>query len=447
MTKTPPKRNGWPLVGVLPAIQKNPLKFLVDTVEKYGDFVSFRMGPHPYYLLIDPDGVAHVLEKNSRNYRKSQRTKKNRILLGDGLVTSDGDFWLRQRRLTQPAFHMQSISRHAALMVEATERMLQDWHHIPQNQPIDVAAEMMKLTLRIIVQSMFHADLGNDVERIHRAVSIGQKLINGKMFGLIDWPLSLPFPLHLSFRRAMKELDQVIYRIINERRRSGSETEDLLSMLLHARDEETGEVMNDQHIHDEVLTIIVAGHETTANALSWTWYLLSEHPEIRHRLEEELKNVLSERSPRFEDMPQLSYTRMVIEESMRLYGPVWIFSREAIEKDEILGYPIPAHSIIIFSPYVNHRHPAFWKDPDVFNPDRFLPEQSANRHRYAYFPFGGGPRQCIGNRFAMMEAQLILATVAQKYRLQLVSGHRVEPLPAVTLRQRYGLVMSLAERK
>ncbi|MDP3767798.1 MAG: cytochrome P450, partial [Dehalococcoidia bacterium] len=255
-----------------------------------------------------------------------------------------------------------------------------------------------------------------------------------------------PTPTNLRFRRAMRTLDDIVYGMIEARRNNGADKDDLLSMLLEARDEETGEGMSDKQLRDEVFTMFTAGHETTAAALAWTWYLLSQHPEAEGRLHNELGSVLSGRTPGLDDLQRLPYTRMVIEETLRLYPPVWSIGRMALREDTVLGYRIPAKGQVLLSSYVTHRHPEFWDEPERFDPERFAPERAASRPRYAYFPFGGGPRQCIGNEFAMMEAQLALATLAQRYRLRLVPGQVVEPEPAVTLRPRHGVMVTVEAR-
>lgn len=300
-------------------------------------------------------------------------------------------------------------------------------------------AEMMQLTLRIVGQALFSLDLASETSAIGAAVTTVLAHAADYVFHPFP-PLSVPTPRNRRMQRAIHELDQLVYRMIAERRARETEREDVLALLLSAQ-EETGQGMTDRQVRDEVMTLLMAGHETTANTLAWTWYLLSSHPEVEHRLQVELEKVLGGRLPTVEDLAELKFTRMILEEALRLYPAAPVLSRKAISADEVQGYPIAANSMIIISPYAMHRHPAFWDEPERFDPERFTPERAATRPAFTYFPFGGGPRVCLGNHFAMMEAQLILATVAQRYQVRLLPGHPVEPQMVVTLRPRYGLPM------
>lgn len=332
-------------------------------------------------------------------------------------------------------------------MTDAAELMLDRWRtHAEQGRAVDVFSEMMRLTLEIVGRTLLSSDVSGDTDAVGQAVTILREHVNYRAMRLFTLPERFPTPRNLRFKRALRTVDTVVYGMIEERRRAGRDTGDLLSMLLLTRDEETGEGMSDKQLRDEVMTIFLAGHETTASVLAWTWYLLSAHPEVEGRLHDELSQVLDGRPPTFEDLPHLKYTRMVIEESIRLYPPAWSVGRTAIADDEIGGYRIPANSQVTLSPYVTHRHRAFWENPERFDPERFTPERVAERPRYAYFPFGGGPRQCIGNEFAMMEAQLILAMVAKTYRLRQIPGHPVEPEPVITLRPRHGVLMDVHKK-
>jgi cytochrome P450 len=301
---------------------------------------------------------------------------------------------------------------------------------------------MLRLTLRIVGQALFNIDLSDETHSVGQAVTTVNRLLSDYMYAPFP-PLNVPTPRTRRLKAAHRTLDQVVHGIIAQHRQQNTDTGDLLSMLLVVRDEETGQGMNDQQVHDEVMTLLLAGHETVSIALTWTWYLLSQHPAVERRLHTELDEVLAGQTPRVDHLVKLSYTRMVIEEALRLYPPAWIFGRKALADDEIGGYFIPANSMIVLSPYVTHRHPAFWEDPEVFDPERFAPERSASRPHYAYFPFGGGPRLCIGSNFALMEMQLILATIAQRHKLRLVPGRPVEPEALLSLRPRYGLPMTL----
>lgn len=303
----------------------------------------------------------------------------------------------------------------------------------------------MRLTLRIVGQALFSIDLSDEADTVGQGFSAVRKLLQSYVFRPFP-PLSVPTPRNRRLNAAIRSLDGVVQGIIDERRQHNADSGDLLSMLLLARDEETGEGMNDRQLRDEVMTLLLAGHETTANALTWMWYLLSQHPDVEARLHTELDKVLGGNIPTVDHLPDLKYTRMVIEEALRLYPPVFGFGRKATGEDELGGYYVPANTLIWLSPYVTHRHPDFWQQPEVFDPERFSPESAANRPHYAYFPFGGGPRLCIGSNLAMMEAQLITATIAQRYLLRLVPDHPVEPEVSLTLRPKYGLPMTIHQR-
>jgi cytochrome P450 len=424
-------------------MQRDPLGFLIRT-QKSGEVVRLRFVFSPAYLISRPESIKYVLQEHARNYNKDLFTYKMfQPMLGQGLLINDGPSWLHQRRLIQPAFHRKRLTTYGTLMTDATVAMLERWQACSERgMPLNMAEEMMRLTLRIVGQALFSLDLSQETSTIGSAVTTLLELLGDYVFRPFP-PLSVPTPRNRRIQRTIHVLDQLVYRMIAERRTLQTEGRDLLSMLLLAQDEETGQGMNDRQARDEVMTLLLAGHETTANTLTWTWYLLSQSPEIERRLHAELNEVLGGRVPSVADLPELKYTRMVIEEALRLYPPAPILSRKAIADDELQGYPIAANSMIMISPYAVHRHPALWEEPERFDPERFTPERAATRPAYAYFPFGGGPRVCIGNHFAMMEAQLILSTVAQRYQLRLIPGHPVEPQMVVTLRPRYGLPMTI----
>lgn len=446
--KIAPGPRGLPLVGSLPAFRRDPLGFYLNARREFGDVIRFRGGPWTWYLLAHPDDVRHVLQHNHPNYRKGRFYDLLRPTLGEGLLTSEGSFWLRQRRLAQPAFHRQRLAAFGAIMTDATAALLKRWRpYAASGEPFNIAREMMRLTLEIVGRTLFSTDVTGEADAVGRALTVVIKHVNDLETRFFPLPANFPTPANRRYRRAQRTLDEVVRHVIEERRRAGTDHGDLLSMLLLAQDEETGATMSDRHLRDEVMTIFLAGHETTANTLSWTVYLLSKHPDVERRLHAELVEVLGGRTPTVEDLPRLRYTGMVIEEALRLYPPVWGFGRQAITDDEIGDYYLPANSLVILSPYVTHRHPDFWENPEDFDPERFTPERAAGRPRFACFPFSAGPRQCIGNAFAMMEAQLILAMVAQTYRLDLVPGHPIEPEPTVTLRPRYGVMMTLREQE
>jgi cytochrome P450 len=442
--KTAPGPCGHLLLGSARDMQRDPLRFGLAMTRQYGDVVRIRFLLWPAYLINHPDGVKHVLQVNQQNYNKDLYPYKIfKPLLGRGLVTNDGKSWLQQRRLIQPTFHRKRLAAFGRLMTDATVMMLEQWQDFAERaQQLDIAAEMLRLTLRIVGQALFNIDLSDETHIVGQSLIRVNKLLSDYIYVPFP-PLNVPTLRNRLIQTAFRTLDQVVQGIINQRRQQNMDTDDLLSMLLSVRDEETGQGMNNQQVRDEVMTLLIAGYETVSTALVWTWYLLSQYPEVEHCLHSELDMVLGGDQPAVEHLAELAYTHMVIEEALRLYPPAWIFGRKAIADDEIGGYSIPANSIVVLSPYVTHRHPAFWEHPEVFDPARFSPERSAGRSHFAYFPFGGGPRMCIGNNFALMEMQLILATIAQRYTLRLVPGHLVEPEAFLSLRPRYGLPMTL----
>jgi cytochrome P450 len=444
-TDSIPGPRGYPVVGILPDLWKAPLGYLVNARNVYGDVIRLNFGSNRLVLIVHPDHVKYVLQDNNRNFRKGY--ERVQPLLGNGLVSSEGDFWMRQRRLMQPAFHQPMIAAYSQTMTLATQEMLERWQMAAGGgEPLDMLKEMMRLTQVIIVRTMFSSDIGDRADRIGEAFQAALSHFSVFLIspsGLLD---KLPTPGNLRYRQGLSTVDNEVYRLIEERRVSGEDKGDLLSRLVLARDEETGEGMSDRQIRDEVLTMFLAGHETTANALAWTWYLLAQHPDVEARLLAEIDGVLAGRMPAFEDISNLRYTRMVFDEALRLYPPAWMFARVAIEADEIGGHPIPAGTGLMISPYLTHRHPDFWVDPERFDPERFSPEQSAQRPRHAYMPFSYGPRVCIGNNFALTEAVLVLAIVLQRYRLELAPGAKVTPQPLATLKPRPGVPMHLKSR-
>jgi cytochrome P450 len=444
--KLPPGPKGHPLVGITSDLARDPLEFFMKTFRDYGDIAYFHVGKNRFMMLSHPDHVQYVLQGNHRNYQKGPNYDKLRPLLGNGLVTSNGAFWLRQRRLIQPAFHRQHLATFATVMTEAARSMLDRWEPIAlKDEPLNVADEFMRVTLEIVSRAMFSTAAAGFSDRIGRNLPIVLERTNERFWEVVDLS-SLPTSRNRHYREALANLDEVMYGVIEQRRKSGEKLDDLLSMLLEAVDEETGEGMTDLQLRDEVMTIYLAGHETTANALSWAHYLLAGHPEVVSKLRAEVDSLLQGRTPTLEDVPGLKYTRMVIDETLRVYPSVWTIARTPLEPDEIGGYPVMPGMNVALTPYITHRHPAFWENPDVFDPERFSTERSAGRHPFAYFPFGGGPRLCIGNSFAQMEATLILAMIVQRYELELVAGQVVEPQPVVTLRPRHGIRMRIRPR-
>ena len=430
----PPGPRGYPVLGVLPHLRSDPIRTFLDAANRYGEFVHLKAGPYHGFLASDPADIKHVLQDNARNYHKSPLYDRLRDSLGNGLLTSEDSFWLHQRRLAQPAFHRQRLQAMADVMVACTSQMLERWDQSTSPaDPRDVGAEMMALTQSIIVRTMFSTDLGAAGAVLDRTWPIINRRI-GETFWSTKLETSLPLPANRRFWRALRELDTVVYQIIAERRQTRRDESDLLSMFLAARDDETGAGMTDRQLRDEVVTMLLAGHETTSLLLSWTYYLLSQHPGARRSIEDEVDREIGNGRPTFAHIDRLTFTRRVLEESLRLYPPAWGFSRRALGDDELGGYRIPKGSLVFLIPFVVHRRPKLWPDPDRFDPGRFAPEHESTRPRFAYIPFGGGPRGCIGNQFAMLEAQLIVATIAQRYRIELVPDQHIRPEPLITLR-------------
>jgi cytochrome P450 len=425
-------------------IARNPLAMMVAMIRDHGDIAHYRIGPQHLFLFNHPDLIRDVLVTHQKNFHKSRGLERAKRLLGNGLLTSEDEFHLRQRRLAQPAFHRQRIAVYAATMTNYAERTRSGW---TDGATVDIHTEMMRLTLGIVAKTLFDADVDSEAGEIGKAMTIAFESFNYAMLPFTEYLEKLPIPAVRRFNAARDRLDRTIYRMIGERRAGGEDRGDLLSMLLLAQDTEgDGTGMSDEQLRDEALTIFLAGHETTANALTWTWYLLSQHPDVEARLHAELDATLDGRLPAYEDLPQLPYTRRVLAESMRLYPPAWAIGRRAIESFEVRGFNVPAGSVILMSQYIMHRDPRFFPDPERFDPERWTSEAQTERPRFSYFPFGGGARVCIGEQFAWMEGILLLAALAQKWRMHLVPGQVVELQPLITLRPKYGMTMTLEAR-
>jgi cytochrome P450 len=432
------------LFRMMPNFRQNALGAFSDLARR-GDITRIS-GLWTSFLITEPEHIEHILQTNSRNYHKGRVYKELVPSTGDGLFVTDGEVWRRQRRLAQPAFHKDKIASFAKIMTDSAEKMLRHWR-LPAEYgtPVEISSEMLQLTLGIVGKALFSRDLSYGADVVTDAFDVIRAHTMRRLTSFIKLPQSLPLPRNRKFRAAVATADRLVYEVIEDRRKNGGSQDDLLSMLMAARDEETGEAMGDKELRDQALTIIGAGYETTTQALCWTWYLLARHPQIENRLHDELATVLGGRIPVLNDLPKLQYTLMVFQEALRLYPPAWMLSRTAVEDDEIGGQKIPARSELLLLTAYTHRHSRYWTRPDEFDPSNFSPENVAARPRYSYFPFGGGPRQCIGNNFALMEAQLIIATVAQRYRLSLAQKD-VAAEPSVTLRPRDGIKMTLHPR-
>ncbi len=442
------------MVGVAWHMRVDPLGFMLAAVKKHDGAVTLRLAKFRATLLREPEHIKRVFVDNAENYTKQTRGyAKARIVLGQGLVTSEGALWQRQRRIATPAFSRGRVAAFAGTMTAATEQMLCRWRATATDGGtpsacLDVFQEMMRLTLRIALQTLLGVTAERQVDELSPAVTEVLERTNDLITNPFSLPPWLPTPKNFRLKRAIGTLDRFVYDTIAARRAvsplvAPSGPTDLLAMLMAARDEQTGQGMSDLQLRDEAVTNLIAGHETTANALTWAFYLLGQNPNARDALRSELISVLAGRPPTAEDLPRLPYTRAVIEESMRLYPPAWMIGR-AVRQDDVIGpFIIPAGTFVLVSPYVTHRHPGLWGNPNVFDPMRFIDGRSESLPKFSYLPFGGGQRFCIGANFAMMEAILILATVAQSCELSLSPGAVVEPYAMITLRPRHGVKMTV----
>ena len=421
----------------------NPLEFFTRQARSYGPVSSYRMAGEQLFLVNEPQLIRDILVTHNRNFTKSRGLERSKRVLGQGLLTSEGAMHLRQRRLMQPAFHRDRIAGYGDLMVGYADRMRRAWR---AGATLDISREMNRLTLSIVGKTLFDVDVESQAAEVGEALTAVMESFWLMMLPFADTLERLPVPKLRRARMARARLDAIIYRMIADRRASGRDHGDLLSMLLAAQDEEDGGGMTDQQVRDEAMTIFLAGHETTANALTWAWYLIGESPEVEAKLHAEIDRVLQGRLPAMSDLPSLGYVERVVTEAMRLYPPAWIIGRRAIDAYALGDYTVPPRSILVMSPYVMQRDPRFYADPERFDPDRWTPEFRAALPKFAYFPFGGGPRQCIGESFAWMELILLVATIAQQCRLRLVPGHPVVPQPLITLRAKHGMRMTIATR-
>ncbi len=429
-------------------MQRQPLDLYRNAWRQHGDYVRLRALPgYPVYLLAHPEAIEHVLHSNQKNYRKPDFFYQSvGLLTGNGIITSEGDFWRKQRRLMQPAFLKHSVAKLSANMVQANGQLIREWEQAGDTRTLDVLPEMMRQALRIAGLSLFSADISGDADSIGRAYRTAFAYVSLKMNGrLMFRPTWLPTSRNREFRRSKALLDRVVLDLI-ARRRGGPPQNDVLDLLLAAQDEESGVGMSDEQLKDEAITLLTGGHETTGAVLAWAWYLLAQHPDAQRDLHDQVSAHLRGREPTAEDLTSMPLTTAVFEETMRLYPPAWGMPREPIADDEINGYPLPAKATLVLSQYLVHRHPDFWPRPEVFDPGRFLPPHNAGRPKFAFFPFGGGPRICIGIHFAMIEGPLILASLAQRFHFTLSENQSIVPDPTFTLRPKYGVQVIVRKR-
>lgn len=442
LTRPPgPENRG--IVGNFPLGTRDPLGLYTQWARQYGDITYYRAFSHHIYFLNNPDFIEYVLVSNFRNFIKGDALQFNRRIFGNGLLTNEGNSWLKQRHLIQPAFRRDRIDSYGRTMVAYTDRMMAAWHN---GEVRDIHRDMMRLGLEIVAKALFNVEIASERDTIAEALNTFMEL--GARGRLLLPPILrlLPTSDNRRYRRAARQLDAVVYGLMRQRRSNQHIGDDLLYALLHAQDE-SGRVMPDKQLRDEVMTLLLAGHETTAVSLSWTWYLLAQYPEVEEKLWSELREVLNGRGPEAQDLPKLTYTGRVVKEAMRLYPPAWAVVRKSLQECEIGGYRVPAGSTVMMNQWVMHRDARYYDQPDRFNPDRWLDERVKKTPKFAYFPFGGGPRTCIGASFATMEGVLVLATIAQKYQLRTAPDSPVEPLPTMTLRPNRGIKVVLTRRR
>ncbi|WP_157947677.1 cytochrome P450 [Abditibacterium utsteinense] len=439
ITKAPGPPN-YSVLRHLRRAARDPIGFYQSYWKQYGDITRLHWyGPFNAFLCVHPSMVERVLQANWSNYPKGFFYKRLAVFTGKGLFTSEGDLWLRQRRLAQPAFHRAKIENLCAVMSATVAETLERWERENLSGPFDVASEMMQLALQIVGRTLFGTDLGGDAHRFHDLMNVALFHIEHR-FNPLTLPETVPTPRNRKYLAAKAQLDNWILEIVRERHNSSQIHDDLLQLLLDARDED-GNGMSDRQLADEALTLLVAGHETTADALSWAFSLLARNPETREELESEAR-FLTTAQVKFEDLARLPYAKMVFEESMRLYPPIWALAREAKNDDVIGGFPVAARSTVMTLPFLTHRHPDFWPEPEKFDPTRFTPQKIKERPKFAYFPFGGGPRLCLGQSFALMEGQIALSMIASRFRLEIAPGQTLEMHPSLALRPKGGLWMT-----
>lgn len=442
----PPTLDGWPILGSLPDVRRDMLG-LFERAARVGDVVRLKFPGRVGHLMVHPDQIKQVLVDDHRKFGKQTRGYEMlRIALGQGLVTSEGDFWRRQRRIAQPAFHHQRISAFADIMVDAVGQMLDGWQAKGPGAVIDVDAEMMAVTLRIVGLALMGVDLCDDTDAVGASVTSVLEETVHRITHPLSPPLWMPTPRNRRLKTALATMHHMIGELITQRRSNPEGHSDLLGMLMEARDEETGEGMTDEQLRDELMTMVSAGHETTANALTWTFDLLSRAPTAEIKLAAEVAEVLADGPPSLANLPRLEYTEATVKESMRLRPPVWMIARSVQAPVTVSGYELPVGTMVFLATWVTHRDPRFWQHPLEFRPERFMSGELEGQPKYAYFPFSGGPRVCIGNAFAMMEAKILLSAIVKRFKLVAVSGHPAEPEPTITLRPKNGLKMRLQAR-
>jgi cytochrome P450 len=439
-----PRPKGNFILGNVIEFGKDALGFMTQCAQQYSDIIPLRLGNTKAIFVTNPNYIEQIL-KDRELFGKAKALKNLHGLLGQGLLVSEGDTWFRQRRLAQPMFHQKRIGSYGEVMVDYANKMLHTWQ---DGETRDINAEMMRLTFNIVMKTLFSSDVTEDqADAVAQAMSIAAEWFLARRKSPFALPEQFPTPSNLRYKNALEQMDKHIYKIINQRRASGEDTGDLLSMMMHARAEDDGSQMSDKQLRDEIATLIFAGHETSANTLAWTWMLLCQYPEVQTKLQQELKEVLGTRAPTFADLSALPYTNMVIKESMRLYPVVWNMVSETTRDCEIGNYHVPAGCTIIMSQWVMHRNPCYFEQPEVFNPERWTGDLEKQLSRGVYTPFGDGPRICIGRSFALMESVLLLATIAQKFEMTLIPGQEIIPEATITLQPNKGIKVKIKQRE
>jgi len=436
------------LFGAVYYFGQDPLHFITDRVPKYDGIFRVKS---PFFLeqvaiVSKPDYVKHILQDNNKNYQKSYAYRIMRHLVGNGLLTSEGDFWLRQRRLAQTAFHKERLEGFASIMTHATQDLISVWNKMEDGKQVDLSREMMEVTLTIVSRCLFSTDVHDVIDTVSREFSIANERLIRRIVKPVKVPLWIPTPGNIRENRSYSTIKKVVRQIVEKRRQSKEQYDDLLSMLMEAKDEDTDAMMNDRQIEDEVLTIFLAGHETTAVALTWLFHCLDENKEVEEKAVAEAKTVLNGRSPGLNDLPKLDYTRMIIDETMRLYPPAWMIGRIAMEDDEIGGFRIPKGLNMLIPVYQVQRDPQYWENPLEFIPERFTAEKIKTYHKFLYYPFGGGPRLCIGRNFAMMEMQIIVPMLLQYFSLHKPADFKFKQDPLITMRPEPNMQMQVIKR-
>lgn len=438
--KIPGGPKGIPIVGVMFEFPPDRREFLTKVARQYGDVAQFSIANLKFYEVVHPDGVQHVMEDNQRNYERGKMFDPIRNLIGNGLLLSDGAFWQRQRGLMEPTYHLQNIARFGETITQDAKALAEHWQmYAAQGQAFDALQDLYNLALKTTTRVVLSVETPDDLETVIRSIRLLLENISFHFETPFYPSMNVPTPRNRKLAQALRTFDQILFRSIEARRRKtptdgGGLGEDLLGMFMAARSTETGQGMTDEELRTEIVTVFATGPEPTAIAVAWAFYFLAKHPDVQEKLATELAQALNGRPPTVADLPGLVYTRMVLQESLRLFPPAWLINRSAIGDDEIGGYAIPAGGVIMMSPYLTHRHTSFWEDPEKFDPERFSAERSAGRSKFAYFPFGVGPHQCIGMDLAMLQAQLTLATLVQRFHLELLPEAKIEVLAGLMLR-------------